>query len=257
MAFAGYQWRLRALKRQWSVRFQERFDERTRIGRDLHDTLLQSFQGLILRFQAVRDMLPDRPDAACDALGSAIDRAAAAVTEGRDAVQALRGEDDYNELGESLAGVDRELRDEISAHRQTELQPSYRVLVEGTPRRLHPVVRDDLYRIAREAVRNALRHAYARNIELDIRYGKEALRLRVRDDGDGIGPTVLSSGRRKGHYGLPGMRERATSIGGQFEIWSEFRRGTEIEVTIPGALAYVQLESSGKAVYTDSDESIR
>jgi signal transduction histidine kinase len=119
------------------------------------------------------------------------------------------------------------------------------------------VVRDYLYRIARESVRNELRHAHARNIELDIRYDKKALRLRVRDDGDGIGPTVLSSGRRKGHYGLPGMRERATSIGGQFEIWSELRRGTEIEVTIPGALAYVQSEGSGEAVYTDSDESLQ
>jgi signal transduction histidine kinase len=92
------------------------------------------------------------------------------------------------------------------------------------------VVRDDLYRIAREAVRNAFRHAHAQQIELDIRYDEGAFRLRVRDDGSGVDPQILSSGQRKGHYGLPSMRERAVNIGGQFEIWSELRRGTECAV---------------------------
>ncbi|WP_321476365.1 two-component regulator propeller domain-containing protein [uncultured Paludibaculum sp.] len=247
IGFAAYQLRLRAVQQQWNLRFQERLDERTRIARELHDTLLQSFHGLILRFQAVRDMLPEEPDAAGVALGSAIDQAAAAITEGRDAVQALRGEEECDDLGESLATVDREFRDEMRGTQPAGVDTSYRVLVEGTPRRLHPVVRDDLYRIAREAVRNAFRHAQAKQIELDIRYDDGALRLRVRDDGSGIDPQVLTSGRRKGHYGLPGMRERATSIGGQFEIWSELRRGTEIEVTIPGMIAYARFEDSGNA----------
>jgi signal transduction histidine kinase/ligand-binding sensor domain-containing protein len=247
----AYQLKLRAVKRQWTLRFQERLDERTRIARELHDTLLQSFHGLILRFQAVRDMLPDEPAAAGDALSSAIDRAAEAITEGRDAVQALRGEqEEYDDLGESLAAIDREFRIETRGAHQQDAHASYRVLVEGTPRRLHPVVRDDLYRIAREAVRNAFHHAGAQQIELDIRYEDAELRLRVRDDGKGIDPHVLSSGRRSGHYGLPGMRERATSIGGQFEIWSELRRGTEIEITIPGMIAYVRFgDSSNARVY--------
>ncbi|MGC4051235.1 MAG: two-component regulator propeller domain-containing protein [Paludibaculum sp.] len=247
MGFGAYHLRLRAVKRQWNLRFQERLDERTRIARELHDTLLQSFHGLILRFQAARDMLPGEPEAACEALGSAIDRAAAAITEGRDAVQALRGEEECDDLGESLAMVDREFRDELTGPQKPGADTSYRVLVEGTPRQLHPVVRDDLYRIAREAVRNAFRHAHAKQIELDIRYDEGALRLRVRDDGAGIDPQVLGSGRRKGHYGLPGMRERATSIGGQFEIWSELRRGTEIEVTIPGMIAYARFQDPGNA----------
>ncbi|MGJ5816763.1 sensor histidine kinase [Paludibaculum fermentans] len=247
MGFAAYQLRLRAVQRQWNLRFQERLDERTRIARELHDTLLQSFQGLILRFQAVRDMLPEEPAAAGEALEFAIDRAAAAVTEGRDAVQALRGEEEFDDLGESLATVDREFRDEMRGSREFGVDTSYRVLVEGTPRQLHPVVRDDLYRIAREAVRNAFRHARAKQIELDIRYDDGAFRLRVRDDGAGIDPQVLDSGRRKGHYGLPGMRERTTSIGGQFAIWSKLERGTEIEVTIPGTIAYARIEESGNS----------
>jgi signal transduction histidine kinase/ligand-binding sensor domain-containing protein len=242
MGFMVYRSKLRAMQRQWDLRFQTRLDERIRIARELHDTLLQSFHGLILRFQAVRDMLPDEPVAACDALGSVIDRAAEAITEGRYAVQALRGEEECRELGESLAAIDREFRSEV---RKAEAETSYRVLVEGTPRRLHPVVRDDIYRVAREAVRNAFRHAHATRIELDIRYDEGAFRLRVRDDGDGIDLEVMDSGRRKGHYGLPGMRERATSIGGQFEIWSELRRGTEIEITIPGMIAYARIEDSG------------
>ncbi len=247
IGFLAYHLRLRAVKRQWNLRFQERLDERTRIARDLHDTLLQSFHGLILRFQAVRDMLPEEPEAAGEALGSVIDRAAAAVTEGRDAVQALRGEEELDNLGESLAMIDREFRSEAQGSEQLELETRYRVLVEGTPRRLHPVVRDDVYRIALEAVRNAFRHAHARQVELDIRYDDGAFRIRVRDDGGGIDPQVLSSGRRKGHYGLPGMRERATSIGGQFEIWSELGRGTEIEVTIPGMIVYGRIEDAETA----------
>lgn len=243
--FTLYRLRLRAIQHAWTLRFEERIEERSRIARELHDTLLQSFHGLILRFQAVRDMLPEQPEAASDALGSVIDRAAAAITEGRDAVQALRGEEECDDLGESLATIDQEFRSEAPGSLQAVTGAGYRVLVEGTPRRLHPVVRDDLYRIAREAVRNAFRHAEATAIELDIRYDERLFCLRVRDDGAGIDPHVLDLGRRRGHYGLPGMRERATSIGGQFEIWSEVRRGTEIEVTVPALIAYVPAEPAG------------
>jgi signal transduction histidine kinase len=238
LGFCAYQWRLRVVERQWSLRFQERLDERTRIARDLHDTLLQSFHGLLLRFQAVRDLLLEEPVAAHEALGSVIDRAAEAITEGRDAVQALRGEEEYDNLGESLATIDREFRSAAESSQHSESEARYRVLIEGTPRRMHPVVQDELYRIALEAVRNAFRHARASEIELDIRYDDSSFRLRVRDDGAGIDPQLLTSGRRQGHYGLPGMRERATSIGGHFEIWSQLGRGTEIEITVPGKIVY-------------------
>ena len=234
------------MKQQWDLRFHERLEERNRIARELHDTLLQGFHGLILRLQAVRDMLPTQPDAASEALGLAIDRAAEAIAEGRDAVQALRGDqDDLDELDESLTTLDFEFRTE-AAGTHGHAHTVYRVLVEGTPRPLHPVVRDELYRIAREAVRNAFRHAHAKQVELEIQYDDAAIRLRVCDDGVGIDPQVLRSGRRDGHYGLPGMRERARTLGGRFEVWSELRRGTEIGVAIPGIIAYARLTDSSQ-----------
>ena len=113
------------------------------------------------------------------------------------------------------------------------------VSVEGTTRNLHPLVRDEVYRIAGEAVRNAFRHANARRIEVEIRYDERRLRVRVRDDGRGIQPAVLE-GDRPGHFGLPGMRERAQVIGGRLNVWSEGGLGTEIELTIPAAAAYVR-----------------
>ena len=100
-------------------------------------------------------------------------------------------------------------------------------------RTLHPVLRDEIYRIAGEALRNAFRHAQARRIEVEIRYGERQFRLRVRDDGKGIDPEVLNEQGRAGHWGLPGMRERAERIGGSLEIWSELDSGTEVELSIP------------------------
>ena len=112
-----------------------------------------------------------------------------------------------------------------------------RVSVEGKPRELHPILRDDVYRIAREALQNAFRHAQATKIEAEITYGKRLLRLRIRDDGKGIDPDLLEGGR-DGHWGLPGMRERAEQIGARLDIWSEVGAGTEVELRIPGSVAY-------------------
>src|SRR5262249_42520521 len=111
------------------------------------------------------------------------------------------------------------------------------VAVEGTPRDLHPIVRDDIYRIAAEALRNAFRHAHARRIEVDIRYDEAQMTVHVRDDGKGIDQKVLAE-QRPGHFGLPGMRERAEVIGGHLDVWSENGAGTELELTIPAAAAY-------------------
>jgi signal transduction histidine kinase len=104
---------------------------------------------------------------------------------------------------------------------------------------LHPILRDETYRIAAEALRNAYRHAQARQIEVEIRYDNEQFRLRVRDDGKGIDPAILSRQESEGHYGLPGMRERAKLIGGKLVIWSEVDAGTEVELGIPAGVAYV------------------
>jgi signal transduction histidine kinase len=218
---------------QVSLRFEERLAERARIARELHDTLLQSFQGLMLHFQAVYDMLP--PGQARGALEKALDRADRAIVEGRDAIQNLRSSTIVtNELAQALAA----LGEELGCGRAGEgASPTLRVSIEGTPRELHPILRDDIYRIAREALLNAFRHAHANKIEADITYSERLLRLRIRDDGKGINPKLLDAGR-DGHWGLPGMRERAEQIGARLDIWSEVGAGTEVELRIPGSVAY-------------------
>ncbi len=110
--------------------------------------------------------------------------------------------------------------------------------MEGAPRDLHPVVRDEVYRIAGEGLRNAFRHADSQHIEVEIRYDERQLRLRLRDDGIGIDAKVLSGDGHEGHYGLRGMRERAKLLGGKLTVWSERDSGTEVELIIPAARAY-------------------
>jgi signal transduction histidine kinase len=218
---------------QLSLRFEERLAERTRIARELHDTLLQSFQGLMLHFQAVNDLLP--AGQAKEALEKALDRADQAIVEGRDAIQNLRSSTTVtNELAQAIAALGEEVGGVL---RGGSGQATLCVSVEGTPRELHPILRDDVYRIAREALQNAFRHAQATKIEAEITYGERLLRVRIRDDGKGIDPKLLDAGR-DGHWGLPGMRERAGQIGARLDIWSEVGAGTEVELRIPGAVAY-------------------
>jgi len=214
--------------------------ERTRIARELHDTLLQSFQAVLLKFHAVTYELSDRPELQ-RALEGVIDQARQAVIEGRDAVQGLRSS---TEITNDLAGAIRilcaELADKGDMH-----APVFRVNVKGTPRDLAPILRDDIYRITCEAVRNAFQHAHAGNIEVQIQYDHRRLRLRVRDDGKGIDPKVLESGVRAGHYGLPGLQERAKLVSGKLTILSDPGSGTEIELTIPASVVYAA--SGGRA----------
>ncbi|HXJ43494.1 MAG TPA: sensor histidine kinase [Bryobacteraceae bacterium] len=218
---------------QLTLRFEERLAERTRIARELHDTLLQSFQGLMLHFQAVDDLLP--AGKAKEALEKALDRADQAIVEGRDAIQNLRSSTSVtNELGQAMAALGEEFG---GAGDGKGGSPTLRVSMEGTPRELHPILRDDIYRIAREALRNAFFHAQASKIEADITYDARLLRLRIRDDGKGIDPKLLDAGR-DGHWGLAGMRERAEKIGARLDIWSEVGAGTEVDLRIPGSLAY-------------------
>jgi signal transduction histidine kinase len=225
------------VRRIVELRLETRVSERTRIARDLHDTLLQSFQGVLLRFQAAVIVLPDRPTEAKQVLEHAIDEAADAITEGRDAVHNLRlASGAADDLAVAIGSLGREL---TMSPDGTTAPAAVDVSVEGTARNLHPLVRDEVYRIAGEAVRNAFRHANAQRIEVEIRYDDRRLRVRVRDDGRGIQPAVLE-GDRPGHFGLPGMRERAEIIGGRLTVWSEGGLGTEIELTIPAGAAYVR-----------------
>ena len=218
---------------QLTMRFDERLAERTRIARELHDTLLQSFQALMLHFQTVNNLLP--PGQAKEALEKALERADQALVEGRDAIQNLRSSTSVtNELAQALTTLGEEF---AIAHNGESGSPTYRVSIEGIPRDLHPILRDDIYRIAREALRNAFSHAQASKIEADITYGERLLRLRIRDNGKGIDPKLLGAGR-DGHWGLPGMRERAQQIGAQLDTWSEVGAGTEVELRIPSSIVY-------------------
>jgi len=233
LAWAGYQLRIRRLHRQFEMTLDARVAERTRIARDLHDTLLQSFHGLLLRFQTAFNLLPDRPGESKQVLASAIDQAAEAITEGRDAVQGLRASvTEINDLAAAIRALGEELADENFA------EAVLRVEVQGTPRALHPIVRDEVFRIAGEALRNAFRHAAAKQIEVELRYDVRQLRVRVRDDGKGIDPEVLRAEGPEGHFGLRGMRERAKLAGGKLTVWSGVDSGTEVELSIPALHAY-------------------
>jgi signal transduction histidine kinase len=237
LLWALYRLRVRQLAYQFNMRLEERVSERTRIARDLHDTLLQSFQALLPRLQAAIYKLPESPVEARKTLEVAVDQASEAITEGRDAVQGLRASTvEQNDLALAIRTVGEELAS--ADHNQS--SPEFNVVVEGTSRNLHPILRDEVYRLAAEALRNAFRHAAAQKVEVEIRYDEKHFRLRVRDDGKGIGDEVLRAKEREGHYGLPGMKERAGLVGGKLTIWSEVDNGTEIELVIPASRAYAQ-----------------
>ena len=228
-----YYLRVRELAHRFNIRLEERVSERTRIARDLHDTLLQSFHGLLLRFQTVSNALPFGD--AKQNLDNAIEQAAQAITEGRDAVQGLRSSTvESNDLALAI----RTVGDELSADPTNQNRVEFHVEVEGTPRNLRPILRDEVYRIAGEALRNAFKHAQARQIEVEVHYDERQLRLRIRDDGKGIDPQILGGDGRAGHFGLHGMRERGKLVGGKLAVWSELDSGTEIELTVPAANAY-------------------
>jgi signal transduction histidine kinase/ligand-binding sensor domain-containing protein len=243
---ALYRLRLRQVARQFNMRLEERVGERTRIARELHDTLLQSFQGVLLKFSAVRFLLPPGADEAQKTLGKAIDQAEQAIADGRDAVQGLRSSTvPANDLARVISALGEELADNQSGQDL----PAFSVDVEGVPQSLAPLLQDEVHRIAIETLRNAYRHAGARRIEVEIRYGKRQFRLRVRDDGKGIDQNVADAGGREGHFGLAGVRERAELVGGNLAIWSERDSGTEIELTIPASVAYAKPPTARRSIF--------
>jgi len=230
-----YRLRVYQIRREFNAQLDGRVDERLRVARELHDTLLQSFQASLIRMQAARNLFARRSEKAVESLDDAITMAAGAVAEGRDAIQNLRVlPASGGDLAQLLTAAGQEL-----AHSE-EVQgnpPIFSLMVEGERRDLEPLLQDEVYRIARELVRNAVRHAQAGRIEAEIRYESRQLRVHVRDDGKGIDPEVLKGGRA-GHFGLPGMRERADRLGGKLEFWSEAGAGTEAVLTVPAAAAY-------------------
>jgi len=255
MLWGIHELRVRQLAHEFNMGLEQRVAERTRIARELHDTLLQSFQALLPRLQASINMFASRPDDARRNLEQAADQASQAIAEGRDAIQGMRMSTvEKNDLAVAI----RTLGEELASPATKPSSPNFTVVVEGTSRNLHPILRDEVYRLTTEALRNAFRHAAAQNVEVEIRYDENYFRLRVRDDGKGIPSDVLSGDGREGHYGLPGMRERAKLVGGKLAIWTELDGGTEIELNIPGARAYVKSTRPfwqfGKRSATETDE---
>jgi len=225
-----YQIRIRQVAAQARGRLEARLAERERIARELHDTLLQGIQGLIWRFQAATDRIPaDVP--ARDMMEKSLDRADKLLAESRDRVKDLRP------TAAEVADLAQALAAEGDQFAQLHPVP-FRVSVQGTRRDLHPIVREEGFLIAREALGNAFRHAQARDIEAEVTYGDRALQVRVRDDGLGISSSVLQAGGRPGHFGLLGMRERAKKLGGHLDVWSKPGAGTEIDLRVPAQVAY-------------------
>ncbi|MDP9421368.1 MAG: histidine kinase [Pseudomonadota bacterium] len=228
LAWGAWTFRLRQVTAQLQNRFDVRIAERERIARELHDTLLQGFQGLVLRFQSVANRIPDGGLRA--SIDDALDRADAVLVEGRARVRELRTGTGDRDLAQALL--------DSAADAVEGDAPRVQLTVEGSPRPLHPIVREEAQRIGEEAIRNAVQHARAEEIELLLTYGRRELQMIVRDDGIGMPETVLSNGRRAGRYGLIGMRERAEHIGGRLAVISREDRGTEVALTLPAQAAY-------------------
>jgi signal transduction histidine kinase/ligand-binding sensor domain-containing protein len=231
-----YRWRLRQVSRRMKLRFDERLAERTRIAQELHDTLLQGFVSASMSLHVAADQVavdsPARP-----LLTRVLELMRIVIDEGRNAVRGLRTPQ-VESLEEALSRARLELNGPEAM--------DFRVVSEGEPRPLTGVVREEVYRIGREALANAFLHSGAARVEVEVEFTSSRLRVLIRDDGRGIEPSVLEKGR-EGHWGLKVMRERADRVGAKLRVWSRSGLGTEVEVTVPGTIAFrSDLERSGK-----------
>jgi len=220
--------RVRRVAAIYKGRMEERIGERERIARDLHDTFLQSVQGLILKFDAVAKQIPPEQPAR-QSMENALDRADEVMAEGRERVRNLRDNISLSDLPAAFAHV----ADEISND-----QITFKTVVEGRARNLNPLVVEETYAIGREAILNAFTHSGGSQVEVEITYDRREFRVRIRDDGRGIDSQILKQGGRTDHFGLQGMRERANRMGAQLNLWSGSEKGTEVELLVPAKTAY-------------------
>lgn len=208
--------------REWNLREEERRRERARIARELHDTLLQGLLSASMQLCLADQWVPaDSP--AKPLLSRVLDLMRKGIAEGRAALQGLRSADVPSTVLEKVLS---DFKDGLLSSDQARL----RIVIMGQPKSLDPTVQEQIYLIAREALLNALRHSQAKSVEAEIEYLPTKLRVVVRDNGIGIDPQVLRSGR-KTHWGLAGMRERAAGIGARFRVWSRQGVGTEMEIS--------------------------
>lgn len=230
---ALYRIRMRQVTSRINLRFQERLAERTRIAQELHDTLLQGFLSASMQVHVAVDRLPE-DSSVKPTLTRALELMRQVIDEGRNAVRGLRSSQSASlDLEHAFSRIQQEVGSAEHAGQEVD----FRVIVEGEQRPLHPVLRDEVYRIGREALVNAFRHAHARRIEMELKYSPKYLCILVRDDGRGIDPSILQAGR-DGHWGLSGMRERADRIGARIHVMSSASAGTEVELSVPGHVAF-------------------
>jgi len=206
-----------------------RLAEKDRIAQDLLDALLQDVLGLILKIHAGVAQIPSQ-EPARQTLGEILDHADRVLAESSDRVRTLLRTEPINDLPAALIRVAQEAAPDGRAR--------LTVVVKGRVRELHSTVLEGTFSIGREALINALRHAQALHVELEIAYHPKQFCLRVRDNGHGIDPEVLKQGGRPDHWGLQGMRERAQTMGAQLRLWSRPESGTEVELMVPGTTAY-------------------
>lgn len=237
VAFGVYRLHLHSVAQRLNVRFEERLAERTRIAQDLHDTLLQGLLSASMQLNVADEKLPD--DSPAKPLVSRVLELMNSVSnEWRNVVQGLRSPNaNRDDLEVSFSRIRQEL--------PVSEQVSFRIVVEGRPRGLHPTVRDQVYRIGREALVNAFRHSAADLIEVKLGYEPSRLRLLFSDNGKGIDPELLRAGR-EGHWGLSGMRERAEQIGARLKVSSRAAAGTEVELLIPNHIAFDSPTTTGR-----------
>jgi signal transduction histidine kinase len=230
--------RMRSVTRQLSLRLEERLAERTRIAQELHDTLLQDFLSASMQLHVVNDQLAaDSP--AKPLVTRVLDMMGRAIEEGRNTVQGLRSSTSGSQ---DLEHAFSRIRQELAIEKDT----CFRVFVEGMARPLRPAICDEVYLIGREALANALHHSGATEIEVELEYAVHQLKLVVRDNGRGIASEKLQSAG-DGHWGLLGMRERTERIGAKLRVLSRAEAGTEIELSVPGHLAYLFRDSDRPA----------
>jgi len=227
LLWLGYRLRLRFLTRTLTERMSAQMEERERIARDLHDTVLQTFQGFVMK---VTTILPASESALGDTLRRSLRDAKAAIEEGRAKVTHLR----------DGARHEASLCDYLRTTGAQDAGPGqhFTLRCEGRARALHPIVEQELCAIGREALRNAFRHADATLHEAVVEYGAGALVLTVRDDGRGI---AAGARDKQGHWGLRGIEERARRIHADARLRTVPGAGTTWRIEIKAALAYADV----------------
>jgi len=235
-----YRLRVRQIVAGINARLEERLAERNLVAQELHDTLMQGFLSASMQVHVARDLLPE-DSRVKPILTRSLELMGQVIEEGRSALRGLRSTSGVSlDLEVAFAQIQQEFSREGANERPVE----FRLIVEGRQKPLNPLLRDEIYRIGREALTNAFRHARANHVQIELQHGSRDFRLRVCDDGCGVDPRMLQAGQ-DGQRGLSGMRERANRMGARFRFFSSPSAGTEVYLSVPGRIAYQDRPARG------------